>query len=181
MPNAAHKRPAAAPTWARFVWPAVIAVLIVSLAPFAPHFLEAAGRAQVRADGPDWTLWFRQPFKIQVHVYAALTAFAIGAVILFRRKGGGMHRTLGWAWVVAMAVTATSSLFITGINGDAYSFIHLLTGWTLIALPMGIFAIRNRRVMAHRAAMTGMFVGGLVIAGALTFLPGRLMWRIFFG
>ena len=29
--------------------------------------------------------------------------------------------------------------------------------------------------------MTGMFVGGLVVAGLLTFLPGRLMWAIFFG
>lgn len=24
------------------------------------------------------------------------------------------------------------------------------------------------------------FVGGLIVAGALTFLPGRLMWAIFF-
>jgi uncharacterized membrane protein len=35
-------------------------------------------------------------------------------------------------------------------------------------------------VQAHRRAMTGMFVGGLIVAGALTFLPGRLMWAIFF-
>jgi len=29
--------------------------------------------------------------------------------------------------------------------------------------------------------MTGMFVGGLIVAGLLTFLPGRLMWTLFFG
>ena len=29
--------------------------------------------------------------------------------------------------------------------------------------------------------MTSVFVGGLLIAGALTFLPGRLMFALFFG
>jgi uncharacterized membrane protein len=29
--------------------------------------------------------------------------------------------------------------------------------------------------------MTGLFVGGLLIAGAFAFLPGRLMWQIVFG
>ncbi len=29
--------------------------------------------------------------------------------------------------------------------------------------------------------MTGLYFGALVIAGLLTFLPGRLMWRVFFG
>jgi uncharacterized membrane protein len=28
--------------------------------------------------------------------------------------------------------------------------------------------------------MTGMFMGGLVIAGLFSFLPGRLMWHLFF-
>lgn len=56
-----------------------------------------------------------------------------------------------------MATTAVSSLFMTGLNGNSYSFIHLLTGWTLIVLPIGAFAIRNRNVIARRRAMTGMY------------------------
>ena len=44
-----------------------------------------------------------------------------------------------------------------------------------------VYAARRHRVAAHRRAMTGMFVGGLIVAGAFTFLPGRLMWAIFFG
>jgi uncharacterized membrane protein len=35
-------------------------------------------------------------------------------------------------------------------------------------------------VQAHRRAMTSMFVGGLIVAGLLTFLHGRLMWAVFF-
>jgi uncharacterized membrane protein len=102
-------------------------------------------------------------------------------VILFRPKGRGLHKALGWSWVIAMGITAVSSLFITGLNGDFYSLVHLLSGWTIIGLPMAIYAIRNRKVETHRRAMTGMFVGGLIIAGALTFIPGRLMFETFFG
>jgi uncharacterized membrane protein len=29
--------------------------------------------------------------------------------------------------------------------------------------------------------MRGMYLGGLVIAGLLTFIPGRIMYRMFFG
>jgi uncharacterized membrane protein len=29
--------------------------------------------------------------------------------------------------------------------------------------------------------MFGLYIGGLLIAGALTFAPGRLMHRLFFG
>ena len=29
--------------------------------------------------------------------------------------------------------------------------------------------------------MIGLYFGGILIAGGLTFLPGRLMYRLFFG
>ena len=49
---------------------------------------------------------------IQIHAVAALAAFGLGAVQLVGAKGTGLHRTLGWAWVVAMAATAA----VTGSN-----------------------------------------------------------------
>ena len=117
---------------------------------------------------------------VQVHTDAALGAFLVGLVILLKPKGVGMHRTLGWIWVVLMGVTAASSLFVTGLNGNSYSPLHALSAWTLIALPMGIAAIRRRHVKAHAGTMTGIFLGGLAIAGLFTFMPGRLMWSLFF-
>jgi uncharacterized membrane protein len=33
----------------------------------------------------------------------------------------------------------------------------------------------------HRFAMVSLYVGGILIAGAFTFVPGRLMYRVFFG
>ena len=130
---------------------------------------------------PDLALLTRQPAQVQLHIATALTALLLGTVQLIGVKGTTAHRVIGWTWVVAMAVTAVSSLFIRQINGGAFSFIHLLSGWTIIALPMAVYAARRHRVLAHRRGMTGMFVGGLIVAGLLTFLPGRLMYQVFFG
>ncbi|MGQ0531851.1 MAG: DUF2306 domain-containing protein [Caulobacteraceae bacterium] len=154
-------------------------VFAVTLVPFAPQIAAAFGDFRLRA--PDFSLWAGVSWVVKLHVYAALTALAIGTVILLRPKGRGLHKTLGWGWVFAMATTAVSSLFIRDLNGGFFSFIHLLSGWTIIALPMAIFAIRSRKVETHRRSMTGMFVGGLVVAGLLSFIPGRVMFEMFFG
>src|SRR5690606_24910709 len=94
---------------------AAAAILIGALAPFAPQIIERAGQASW--SGPDWALWARLPWVIQLHIVSALSALAIGIVILLSPKGRGMHKPLGWGWVFAMATTAVSSLFITGLNG----------------------------------------------------------------
>jgi len=117
---------------------------------------------------------------IQVHVAAALATLAIGIVLMVAPKGFRLHRTLGWAWVASMSVTAASSFFITAIFQTHYSPIHALSAWTMIGLPFGIAAIRRRDVARHRKTMTGMFVGGMLVAGLFSLLPGRMMWAVFF-
>jgi uncharacterized membrane protein len=121
------------------------------------------------------------PIQIQIHVAAVSTALAIGIVLMLGLKGTTVHRTLGWTWVIAMATAAISSLFIHRAGGGSFSFLHLFAGWTLIALPMAVFAARKHNVRLHGRTMTGLFVGGLLIAGAFAFLPGRLMWQVVFG
>jgi uncharacterized membrane protein len=162
-----------------FGWVVLTVVLVGALWRFFPYIAGQFSRVEPHA--PDWALWAALPIAVEIHIIAALTALGIGLVILFRRKGTGFHRTFGWTWVAAMGTTAVSSLFITGLNGNFYSLIHLLSGWTIIGLPMAIYAIRNRKVDAHRRAMTGMFVGGLLVAGALTFIPGRFMFEFLLG
>lgn len=120
------------------------------------------------------------PIQIQIHVAAVSTALAVGIALMLGVKGNGAHRTLGWIWVIAMATAAISSLFIHRSTGS-FSFLHLFAGWTLIALPMGVFAARKHNIRLHGRTMTGLFVGGLLIAGAAAFMPGRLMWLIVFG
>jgi uncharacterized membrane protein len=130
---------------------------------------------------PDWSLFARQGWVLKLHVAAALTALLLGTVQLIGVKGTAAHRVIGWSWVVAMAIVAISSFFIRVMNPGALSLIHLLSGWTLIALPTGIWHVRSGRVRAHGRTMGALFLGGLVIAGGFTFLPGRLMWAVFFG
>lgn len=119
-------------------------------------------------------------FMVQLHVLGAVTAFVIGVILLRGVKGSGLHRKLGYTWVAAMALTAVSSFFITGLNGNHFSYIHGISAWTVIALPMGIAAARRRDIRKHSKDMTNMFVGGLLVAGLFTFLPGRMLWSIFF-
>lgn len=130
---------------------------------------------------PDLGLIGPQPLAIKIHLAAAVVALLLGAVMMLSRKGRTFHRTAGWIWVCIMALVAGSSLFITGLNGNKWSLIHLLSGWTLLLLPFAVLAARRHKVTQHRRAMMGLFYGGLVIAGALAFIPGRLMWNLFLG
>jgi uncharacterized membrane protein len=164
---------------ARYLTIGVLALLVVAMWPFRTQIMGAF--AGLAPHAPDWALWARLSPVLQIHILAAAAALVIGGVLMSRPKGRGLHKALGWSWVAAMGATAVSSLFITGLNGDAYSLIHLLSGWTIIALPMAVYAIRNRKVETHRRMMTGMYFGGLLIAAALTFIPGRFMFAFLLG
>jgi uncharacterized membrane protein len=131
--------------------------------------------------GPNLALFAHTSLALKIHVAAAVFAFGLGMAMFASRKGARFHRIAGWSWVVLMGLVAGSSLLITGLNGHSYSYIHLLSGFTLIMLPLAVVAARKHDVVAHRRRMTGLFLGSMVIAGAFTFLPGRLMWQVFFG
>jgi uncharacterized membrane protein len=153
--------------------------------------LTAGGRVGVLADlahalhgrlhAPRLDLLAVAPPQIQIHVVAVSVALCVGVALMLGVKGRPLHRALGWTWVAAMATAAISSLFIHHAHPGAFSFLHLFAGWTLIALPVGVAAARTHRVRLHQRTMTGLFVGGLLIAGVFAFLPGRLMWRVVFG
>ena len=163
------------------IWGAILGVLAVVLGPLLRPLASEIAAGRIQGHAPDTALFLAQKLPIKLHITAAVAAFVIGLVILARPKGDRLHKMIGWGWVVAMLTTALSSLFITGINGDFYSFIHLISGWTLIALPTAIYLVRQGKVRQHAQTMVGLFVGGLLIAGGLTFLPGRLMFEMFFG
>jgi uncharacterized membrane protein len=119
---------------------------------------------------------------IQVHAFAAMAAFALGIVQLSAPKGTLPHRTLGYIWVVLMVVVAGTSFWIHDIRmWGPWSAIHLLSIFTLVTLPLAVLHARRHRVIAHRNAMISMFAGALLIAGAFTFLPGRIMHAVAFG
>jgi uncharacterized membrane protein len=140
-----------------------------------------AAQVHFQPHAPDFSKIAEAPLVIRVHLFAALTALAIGTALMMRVKGTGLHKLLGWTWVLAMGTTAVSSLFIRVIDPGHFSFIHLLSGWTIVGLPGAVYAIKRGKVGVHRRAMTGMFVGGLLLAGLFTLIPGRLLWTVFLG
>lgn len=170
----------ATPNRRRLTGYVLLAILGAGLAPLAQPVWNYVQTHEIRPHAPDWAAFAELSPQTKVHITAAAIALVIGFIILVLPKGRGPHKPLGWTWVIAMATTAVSSLFMTGLNGDFYSLIHLISGWAVVVLPMGIYAIRNRNVAAHRRHMMSLFLGALLIAGAFAFLPGRFMFDFFF-
>jgi uncharacterized membrane protein len=130
---------------------------------------------------PDFGLLARASPAIKIHLAAAIVALAVGTILMIGRKGVTLHRLLGWTWAGLMMTAAGSSLFIRSLNHGGFSIIHMISGWTLIAVPLALMAARRHNVARHRRAMTSVYIGGLIVAGTLAFLPGRLMWQVFVG
>ena len=129
------------------------------------------------------------PLQIQLHWATATIAFFLGLIIFLRPKGTLPHKTLGAFYAVLMIVTSVAAFFVRSgdVSGWDYlslkgmSPIHLFIPLTLFGIFGGLFGIlvlKDRR--RHRWPLIGSFVGGLVIAGAFTFLPGRRMHTFFF-
>jgi uncharacterized membrane protein len=120
---------------------------------------------------------------IQIHLATVIPAFFIGTYLLFfSKKGAPIHRTLGWIYLGLMTATAISAIFVRTIGGFyGFSLIHLFVPLTFFAVVQAIWGAKTHNIKMHRGAMIGLYIGGLLIAGGLTFLPGRVMHRIFFG
>ncbi len=125
------------------------------------------------------------PLAIHVHLATVLPAVVFGLwLLLFSRKGGHAHRLIGAAYMVLMTVTCGAALLIHSTNPSGplgFSFIHLFVPLTLFGIVRALLAARRHDARAHRSAMLGVFVGGILIAGAFTFAPGRIMYQMFFG
>jgi uncharacterized membrane protein len=157
-----------------------LALVAVALWP-KRHALGLDRLPPLRVHAPElWRIASAGPV-IQLHLAGVAVALLIGVVLLVGVKGTLVHRVLGWSWVLAMMTAAVSSLFIRMINHGHFSFIHLISGWTILALPMGVAFARRHKVKLHARMMTGLFTGGLILAGLFAFIPGRLMWELFFG
>jgi len=121
------------------------------------------------------------PPIIAFHTVAALTALVLGIAVLLRPKGTATHKLTGRIWVAAMAITAVTSFWIQELrHGDGFSPIHILSIITLAALARAIYAIRHGNVKAHQRAMISAFAG-VLIAGAFTLLPNRIIGGWIFG
>lgn len=122
------------------------------------------------------------PLVVQIHAFLAFAAIALAVAIFTLRKGSGWHRILGWTWVVAMASVATSSFWIHDLRWfGPFGPIHALSVFTLGNLVLGVRAARRKNVALHRLTMRSLVFGALIVAGAFTFVPGRIMFQVVSG
>jgi uncharacterized membrane protein len=120
-----------------------------------------------------------------LHLATVLPAFAIGALQLFRHKGTPSHKLLGKIYMLLMLATAFITLEMPAEVGprflNHFGFIHTFSLLALINVPIAYCAARRGYSRAHRSAMIWLYVGGILIAGAFAFSPGRMLHAWLFG
>jgi uncharacterized membrane protein len=113
------------------------------------------------------------------HLATVVPAFFIGAFQLLRRKGTPLHKLLGKIYMVLMLATSLITLGMPAEVGprflNHFGFIHTFSAITLLNVPIAYFAARRGDIKIHRAAMISLYIGGILIAGTLAFLPGRML------
>ena len=125
--------------------------------------------------------WGLVPWQVWPHLLTIVVALALTPVLLLNRRGDRRHRRLGAIWVAAMLLTALLSFNLRAINHGSFSFIHVLSAWTLIQAPLIWWSARTHRVAMHRRTVRGMVTGALLIAGFFTFPFQRLLGHWLFG
>ncbi|TZG36380.1 DUF2306 domain-containing protein [Agrobacterium sp. B1(2019)] len=122
------------------------------------------------------------PLAVQFHVATVVPAAILGAFIFLRPKGTAIHRLLGKVWVMLMVTTSISTFFIHELKMFyGFSPIHLLSVATLYGCLQSVHFARRGDIARHMRIMQSVYLGGIVIAGGFTFVPGRIMHEVAFG
>ena len=120
-----------------------------------------------------------------LHLGSLVPAFVIGTYLLLNRKGTPVHRFLGKIYMGLMLFTAFITLFMEAVVGpkflNHFGFLHLLSLFVLYTVPTAYRAIRVGNIKLHKRKMVGLYVGALLVAGAFTLSPGRLIHSWLFG
>jgi uncharacterized membrane protein len=119
---------------------------------------------------------------IPIHALLAILSVVLGGIQFWLPKGTPLHRIMGYIWIVSMFVVAVSSFFINEFRWvGPFGPIHLLSLLVLWTLYRGVAHARAHRISAHRKAMQSLYFLSLLLAGAFTFMPGRIMHAVLFG
>jgi len=123
---------------------------------------------------------------IYIHLATILPAFVIGTYQMIRKKGTAQHKLLGRIYLVLMLFTAAITLFIPSVVGswklfNHFGLIHILSFVTIFSCIGGYLAIKSGNINLHKFFMISLYVGGLLVAGFFTFVPGRLLGDLVFG
>ena len=125
------------------------------------------------------------PLAVHIHVATVVPAFLIGTWQIFlSRKGEPFHRALGYLYLVLMTITSLAALLVDSLNPAGplgFSPIHLFVPLTLFGIVGALRGAWTHNIPMHKRSMIGVYIGGILIAGSLAFLPGRIMHAVVFG
>ena len=167
-------------------WLAPALLVLLSVVPVIAGLVRVAGLLGGVAETPDNARFVTAPVPVIVHIlsvipYALIGAFQFSAGI--RRRWPGWHRWAGRCLVLLGLTVALSGLWMNQVYvrppGDGYQLylIRWAVGIAMAAfIVFGWVAIRQGKVIAHRAWMTRAYALGLG-AGTqvLTHLPYFLL------
>ena len=116
------------------------------------------------------------PEKLQdtvfaLHFWLVFAAIPLALVQIALPKGTVNHRLVGYVWCALLVGSATVSFGMHELTGG-FSPPHAFSILTLITVPLIVFFARSHRVVWHRNVVLGLCLV-MVLAGVLTFLPGR--------
>ena len=77
--------------------------------------------------------------------------------------------------------TTAAAIFIRGLRPGHLSWIYIYIPLTLLGVTNEVWRVRRKDTNRRRVAVMAVYFGGLIIDGALTFFPGRLVYPLFFG
>ena len=120
-----------------------------------------------------------------MHLGAIAPAFLMATFMMVTKKGTEVHKLIGRIYMVLMLFTAMVTLLMSAQVGprlfNHFGFIHLLSVLVLYCVPSAYWAIKNGNVKRHRWSMIGLYIGGLIVAGGFTLMPGRMLGNVLFG
>lgn len=125
-----------------------------------------------------------KPVVLAVHITFAVLALGLGSAVMLAPKGTARHRLIGRFWVAAMLAVAVSSLAFPAerlIMMGSLSALHLLSAATFVILPLAIRAARKKNIDLHKRLMLTLFSLLCITGVAAMFMPGRFLYRLFWG
>jgi uncharacterized membrane protein len=126
--------------------------------------------------------FYTAPDFVKIHLIGALIVTLLTPLQFWGfRKGSMPHRITGYVWLAAMLAVAISSFWINALVGPniaGFGIIHLLSVMALFSVVRIIQTARAGQMIAHYGYVRGLSIG-FFVAGIFTFVPPRLMARMF--
>ena len=113
---------------------------------------------------------------IAAHAAGATLAVLLGGYNLWlSHKGDLLHRRIGRIWFVTMYWVAFSSFGIKRLTPGHFSWIHILSLWTIVSLTVALWAAATHRIDSHKYWVAGSYFGLLGAGIAAVAFPVRLV------